>query len=79
MQMQVHDGIHPSTLGFGLIVYDIETAHDAERGNYAEKGIHECRQHEQIEWKSRSQIIEFAAVDVLTGESICALEDCGPK
>eukprot|EP00913_Durusdinium_trenchii_P017164 g16141.t1 len=34
-------------------------------------GLHECAQDEQIEWKSRSQIIEFAAVDVLTGESIC--------
>ena len=27
-------------------------------------GIHECSQAEQIGWKSRSQIIEFAAVDV---------------
>jgi len=58
-------------LNFGVIVYDLETIHDAERGNYAERGLHECTADEQIEWKSRSQIIEFAAIDVLTGETIC--------
>ena len=26
-------------------------------------GLHECAQDEQMEWKSRSQIIEFAAVN----------------
>ncbi|CAE8720844.1 unnamed protein product, partial [Polarella glacialis] len=58
-------------LNFGVVVYDLETIHDFERGNYAERGLHECAQDEQIEWKSRSQIIEFAAIDVLTGEAIC--------
>eukprot|EP00434_Breviolum_minutum_P037675 symbB.v1.2.033416.t1/scaffold4149.1/size43842/1 len=71
-QMQMApDGIHAGSLNFGIIIYDLETIHDSERGNYAEKGLHECSQEEQIEWKSRSQIIEFAAVDVLTGNSIC--------
>ena len=31
-------------------------------------GLHECAQDEQIEWKSRSQIIEFAAVDAKHSE-----------
>ncbi|CAJ1340667.1 unnamed protein product [Effrenium voratum] len=65
------DGISTGSLNFGVVLYDLETIHDAERGNYAEKGLHECAQDEQMEWKSRSQIIEFAAVNVLTGESIC--------
>lgn len=33
-------------------------------------GIHECSQEEQIEWKSRSQIIEFAAIDVGDSRSV---------
>eukprot|EP00411_Alexandrium_monilatum_P037573 CAMPEP_0175412752 /NCGR_PEP_ID=MMETSP0095-20121207/42799_1 /TAXON_ID=311494 /ORGANISM="Alexandrium monilatum, Strain CCMP3105" /LENGTH=424 /DNA_ID=CAMNT_0016711769 /DNA_START=9 /DNA_END=1283 /DNA_ORIENTATION=- len=62
---------------FGLVVYDLETTHDAERGTYHEKGIHECAASEQITWKRRSQIIEFAAVDLHSGTRF--LSRCRPE
>jgi len=55
---------------FGVVIYDLETIHDAERGTYHEKGLHECAASEQITWKRRSQIIEFAAVDLHSGTRI---------
>jgi len=65
---------HPD---FGVVIYDLETIHDAERGTYHEKGLHECAASEQITWKSRSQIIEFAAVDVHSGTRL--LLRCRPE
>lgn len=59
------------------MIYDLETIHDFERGNYAEKGMHECSSEEQRLWKERSQIIEFAAINVLTGEQMCVR--CRPE
>merc|ERR1719487_761248 len=56
--------------GFGLVVYDLETIHDAERGIYADKGMFECSASEAMTWKTRSQIIEFAAIDLVSGERI---------
>lgn len=52
----------------GIVIFDLETAHDAPQGTYAEKNLHECPPSQQHVWKNRSQIIEFAAVDVRTGE-----------
>jgi len=60
-----------SPLSFGVIVYDLETIHDAERGTYVAKGIHECSYEEQMIWKRQSQIIEFAAIDIVSGHQIC--------
>jgi len=57
-------------LDFGVVIYDLETIHDAERGTYHAKGLYECSASEQIVWKRRSQIIEFAALDVLSGERL---------
>jgi hypothetical protein len=59
------------SLDFGMIVYDLETIHNAERGTYVAKSMHECQPHEQVIWKRQSQIIEFAAVDLLSGDHIC--------
>jgi len=62
---------------FGVVVYDLETIHDAERGTYFEKGLHECAASEQITWKRCSQIIEFAAIDLRSGASI--VKRCRPE
>lgn len=70
-QMPNPQAANVQTLNFGVIVYDLETIHNAQRGNYAERGLHECGPEDQVTWKSCSQIIEFAAIDVLSGESIC--------
>merc|ERR1719265_262625 len=63
-------------IGFGVVVYDLETIHNADRGTYAARGIHECSYDEQMIWKSKSQIIEFAAVEVISGQQICV--QCRP-
>lgn len=52
----------------GVVIFDLETAHDAPVGTYADRNLHECPPDQQHLWKERSQIIEFAAVDVRTGE-----------
>lgn len=62
---------------FGVVIYDLETSHDAERGTYHEKGLHECSSSEQIQWKKRSQIIEFAAIDLHSGKRL--LSRCRPE
>lgn len=62
---------------FGVVIYDLETIHDAERGTYFEKGLHECAASEQITWKRRSQIIEFAAIDLRSGARL--VKRCRPE
>jgi len=66
-----------SSDSFGVVVYDLETVHDAERGVYAIKGLYECTADEQMLWKERSQIIEFAGIDVWTGARL--LVRCRPE
>lgn len=61
----------------GFVVFDLETAHDAPVGNYAEKGLHECPLDQQHVWKDRSQIIEFAGVDLHTGARLAV--QCRPE
>merc|ERR1711974_177574 len=53
---------------FGVVVFDLEAAHDSSVGTYAEKNIHECPPDSQHLWKSRAQIIEFAGIDLVTAE-----------
>lgn len=67
----------PRPVEFGTVVYDLETIHDAERGIYANKGLFECERSEQIVWKRQSQVIQFAAVDLRTGERLRV--SCRPK
>lgn len=71
------DDVSSNPLGFGIIVYDLETIHNAERGTYLARGIHECSYDEQMTWKMASNIIEFAAVEVVTGRQICV--QCRPE
>lgn len=54
----------------GVVFYDLETIHDAERGIHFDRGLFECTADEQFVWKERSQIIEFAAVHIQSGLSI---------
>lgn len=61
----------------GVIVYDLETIHDAERGIHFDRRIFECSSSEQFIWKERSQVIQFAAVDIGTGASISV--SCRPE
>lgn len=71
-QPDVH---RPAT--FGVVIFDLETVHDAERGTYFEKGLHECASQDQWIWKSRSQIIQFGAVDLHNGNRLNV--ECRPK
>ncbi|CAK0899811.1 unnamed protein product [Prorocentrum cordatum] len=67
----------PWPVDFGTVIYDLEAIHDAERGIYASKGLFECEHSEHIVWKRRSQVIQFAAVDLRTGERFRV--SCRPK
>ena len=51
----------------GVVVFDMECIHDNPRGSYLAQGLVET--FDQQEWKERCQIIEFAAIDLITGES----------
>lgn len=58
VQLQLHAGV---------VVFDMECIHDNPRGSYQACGLVETSN--QWEWKEHCQIIEFAAIDVITGES----------
>ncbi|CAE7235260.1 SLC4A10 [Symbiodinium sp. CCMP2592] len=58
VQLQLHAGV---------VVFDMECIHDNPRGSYQACGLVETSN--QWEWKERCQIIEFSAIDVITGES----------
>ncbi|CAE7563497.1 unnamed protein product [Symbiodinium sp. CCMP2456] len=60
--------LDPGRLGFGLVALDLECIHDHIHGSYAAMNWHETR--DQSAWKARSQIIELAAVNLATGESL---------
>ena len=58
VQLQLHAGV---------VVFDMECIHNHPRGSYVARGIVETSN--QWEWKEHCQIIEFAAIDIITGES----------
>ena len=60
--------LDPGQLGFGLVALDLECIHDHIHGSYAAMNWHETR--DQWAWKSRCQIIELAAMNLATGESL---------
>ena len=55
-------------MGCGLVALDLECIHDHVHGSYAALGWHETA--DQWSWKARCQIIELAAVNLITGESL---------
>ena len=55
-------------MGCGLVALDLECIHDHVHGSYAALGWHETA--DQWSWKARCQIIELAAVNLITGEPL---------
>ena len=51
----------------GVVVFDMECIHNHPRGTYLAANIVETS--DQWEWKEHCQIIEFAAINIITGES----------
>ena len=55
-------------MGCGLVALDLECIHDHIHGSYAAMEWHETS--DQWSWKRQCQIIELAAVNLVTGESL---------